>query len=1157
MTPPVLPERYTIERLLGEGATAQVYLAADSISGSPTALKVARRNLAVHRRFRARFAREVALAAQVTHEHVVPVRDFGVLEDGRPYVALAYAEAGNLKDLLARGFRVSQVLFLLEQVCLALANLHARGLLHQDLKPENILLHEEDGHLSAWVADLGVADEVRQIARDSGLVAGTPTYMAPEQLSGKRQEFGPWTDLYALGLILYEAMGGVRPHSATGRKQLLADRMLPPPPLKAITHLPPELHELVAILLDPEPRQRLDRAADVRRRLRDIRRLLGTEEELRVNVSTGPTELEYTDPVAKALLSETTTSLGEYIWNRVPPKTMPSEPPPPFIGERPSSLKLLALREIPLMAREEILAEIWDIARDVVQQKRPRVVLLIGERGAGKTRIANHTAHVLDEGGWMEVVHLRYQDPPGLDDGYMGAVREILVPWNDTRAALQARLARWLARDKESSLTRTLDEAGLLARWCGLQLPGETIPNAGLGLHFLYKHLDLRSWRGGGCIVMDDVHLAVEPGDGLALAEAVLDEAVGRRPLLILATLPSDALQDAGLRERLDVLQERGAVRIDVDQLSREQIARVLSESLPLAPALATAVARRVEGYPLHASMLLRECAARGLLRFEESSHTFVLDPALELSSVMPGDLEELYRRRLQSAVESTEDPAEAGEALAAIALTTQDPPVEVIREVAEVGLELLLATGLVHQERGLVRFEDKALKETARRLAEDLPSLAIQHAGLAQAWGNLGKSTGADVDLPLGLHRLRSGRPDKAVGPLLNCVRSMVEQGRYTAALQAADLAVIAADRSATRNHTALPVRMEARRLKALALMELDRPEEAAEQANEAGDLGWGERLIRTRLTVLKARAASELGNEDQARRLLGSAHGSFWAMRDNQGLAEVAACRAALARRENHLHSAIEQYEEALRLRPEPDSIGVDALSGLVHICLQQGRPEDAKPMVERLARAARKTGDTRFSAQASFAAGNVMLAQGRLKESSLHFRAAQAAAATSGDYRMQLNALNSLGEVARYRGDADRAQELYTTYTRLAHARGYSLLEAVGWLNLALIALGHSDLPRADLHARRASQAMANQPRSWVWMYVGLIRAAAAAAKADEERANQWWALAVGHGMKSLRSPDLWLPLSIVAEASKKHGWESLEEQSWALLATVKRA
>jgi tetratricopeptide (TPR) repeat protein len=384
-----------------------------------------------------------------------------------------------------------------------------------------------------------------------------------------------------------------------------------------------------------------------------------------------------------------------------------------------------------------------------------------------------------------------------------------------------------------------------------------------------------------------------------------------------------------------------------------------------------------------------------------------------------------------------------------------------------------------------------------------------------------------------------------------------MIHQGRYTAALQAAELAVIAADRSATRNHAALPNRLEARRLKAVALVELDRPEEAAAMAEEAGDLGWGDRLIRTRLTVVKARAASEMGKIEQARRLLGSAHGSFWAMRDNQGLAEVAACRAALARRENRLHAAIEQYEEALRMRPEPDRLGVDALSGIVHICLQQGRPVDARPMVARLARAARETGDTRFTAQASFAAGNVMLAEGRLKEAARHFQTAQAAAATSGDYRMQLNALNSLGEVARYRGDSETAQGLYTVYTRLAHARGYALLEAVGWLNLALIALGQTKPGRADLHARRASQAMARSPRSWVWMYVGLIRAACAASAGDQDKTDQWWRLAVDHGLRNLRSPDLWVPLSIVAESSKAQGWHELEDQSWALLATVKRA
>ncbi len=268
------------------------------------------------------------------------------------------------------------------------------------------------------------------------------------------------------------------------------------------------------------------------------------------------------------------------------------------------------------------------------------------------------------------------------------------------------------------------------------------------------------------------------------------------------------------------------------------------------------------------------------------------------------------------------------------------------------------------------------------------------------------------------------------------------------------------------------------------------------------------------------------------------------------------MAACRAGVARGENRLHPAFELYEEVLSLRPDTSRLGVQALSGSIHILLQQGHPDTARPFVERLTNAARATGNTRFSAQASFTRGNVLLYEGHLKKAARMFQIAHAAAATSGDYRMQLNTLNSLGEVARYRGDADAAEDLYTTYTRLAHARGYSLLEAVGWLNLALIALGHKNVALADLHARRAGQAIARAPRSWVWMYVGVIRAAAAAHSQDEERANQWWKLAVDHGMQKLRSPDLWLPLSILADAAKENGWESLEEQSWTLLATIPR-
>ncbi|MCP4808939.1 MAG: protein kinase [Proteobacteria bacterium] len=1158
---PTLPTRYRCDAFIGEGATGEVFKAHDTILGVDVAFKIVRKNLAMHRRFRARFSREVAISAQVAHRHLVPVHDTGILASNQPFVALAYADRGNLMDLLRQGCRLGELLRLSEQVCRALSALHARGLVHQDLKPENVLLHAEpDGRTGAWVADLGVADELGALARDARRVGGTPAFMAPEQLEGRPQEFGPWTDLYALGLMLYEALSGVRPHIAAGRRELLRLRLGPPPPLAVGDDVPQGLVDLIHNLLDPEPRQRYDRAADVRRMMADARKELEADDpELQLRRGGGAhTELESTDPVALAVLGAKHGRNASLRWNRVPPKRMPEEPTswnPPNLAS--ASLPLLALREMPLLGRDAEIQRIWTEARHVVSDRAPSVILVVGPRGSGRSALVHSVARTLDEGGWMEVVPLRYRDPPGIDDGYPGAVREILAPWNDDRRALQARLTRWFARDREDTLVAATHQAVQMARWSGYLYPGEQPPNTALGLNFLYQHLERRAWRGGSCVVMDDVNHAEEPGDGLAMAEALLDETVGRRPVLVLATLSAESLRDdPELAERVEMLQERGALRIDLAPPGTDLIDRILSETLFLDPGLAEEIARRIDGHPLQATLLLRDWAARGALESDETGR-FRLKAGNDLRKLLPSDLESLFRMRLQSAVDATGHPEEAAAALAAVSLAGQAPPIEVLREVSEIGVEELLATGLLRQDSGVLRFEQGGLERTARALAQELPNAHEIHMLLADAWRQLGERTGADVDLPLGMHLLEAGHSAEAVGSLLRSVRGMLDQGRLNVARRAADLAIRAADHSWSPDNEALPVRMEARRLKGIALLELDDPEGALKEALSAADLGWGERLTRTRLTVLRARAEMELNRGPRARSLLTGAHQSFWAMRDKEGLAEIALYRGHLARTDNRLHEALEQYNEVLRQRPIEARVCVAAMQGLVHVYLHLGTTEEAAPIVQQLAESARQTGDTRTEAEASFAAGNVRLQQGRLDEAHRLFLRAQAKAAASGDMRMLVNAVNYLGEVARHQGDVVEARRLYTRYVRLARGRHWDLAEAVGRINLALIDLGVRDMARADLHASRAAQVMARQPRSWIWVYVGVIRSACAAWSADEAKTRQWWQLALERGARTHRSGDLWGPVQALHEACETHGWSDLENDALELLAIIRRA
>ena len=167
-------------------------------------------------------------------------------------------------------------------------------------------------------------------------------------------------------------------------------------------------------------------------------------------------------------------------------------------------------------------------------------------------RTVQSIAQTIEAQGHMEVAMLQCHQPSGPDDGYRGAVQEILAPWNDTRDALQTRFMRWLSRDQQRHPGQVETEASVLARWCGYMGEGETPVNAAVGLAFLYRHLDARAWRGGALLLLDDAHLAQEAGDGLNIADAVIDQSIGERPLLLVAISSEALANDDALARRSD-----------------------------------------------------------------------------------------------------------------------------------------------------------------------------------------------------------------------------------------------------------------------------------------------------------------------------------------------------------------------------------------------------------------------------------------------------------------------------------------------------------------------------------------------------------------------------------------------------------------------------
>jgi len=253
----VLAGRFVLERELGCGGMARVYLGTDRVLERPVAVKVLRPGYG-GTEVASRFRREGRTAARLSHPNVVQVYDAGEGElEGRrvSYIVMEYAPGGDLRSLISRRGTIpeGELRRLGEKVCAGLAHAHGRGVVHRDIKPHNILL---DGRGEPKVSDFGIARalEATRVTR-TGSFLGTALYSSPEQLRGERA--GPESDVYSLGVTLYQAATGRLPFEGTPME--VACRHLsedPPPPRAANPALSLELEEIILRCLSKDPAAR-------------------------------------------------------------------------------------------------------------------------------------------------------------------------------------------------------------------------------------------------------------------------------------------------------------------------------------------------------------------------------------------------------------------------------------------------------------------------------------------------------------------------------------------------------------------------------------------------------------------------------------------------------------------------------------------------------------------------------------------------------------------------------------------------------------------------------------------------------------------------------------------------------------------------------------
>jgi serine/threonine-protein kinase len=259
---------YRVLRTLGRGGMATVYLARDERHRRSVALKVLHPDLA-HVLGSERFLREIEIAANLTHPHILPLHDSGEAA-GLLYYIMPYVEGESLRDRLNREIQlpVEDALQIAREVADALAYAHGQGVIHRDIKPENILL--SGGH--ALVADFGIARAFGQAGAEqltgTGIAVGTAAYMSPEQASGQRQLDGR-SDVYSLGCVLYEMLAGEPPYTGPSAQAIIAKRFSDPVPRlhRVRPSVPESVDQAVTRALDPVAADRIPTAAEFARLL--------------------------------------------------------------------------------------------------------------------------------------------------------------------------------------------------------------------------------------------------------------------------------------------------------------------------------------------------------------------------------------------------------------------------------------------------------------------------------------------------------------------------------------------------------------------------------------------------------------------------------------------------------------------------------------------------------------------------------------------------------------------------------------------------------------------------------------------------------------------------------------------------------------------------
>jgi len=587
---------------LGQGAAGVVWRA--DLGGHEVAVKVLTSTLARQPLRREAFLREVTAVARLRHPALVEVYEYGIRDDGSPWMAMELASGGTLRDRAPVDF--TELRGVLQVLLDALAHAHAHDLVHRDLKPANVLIcGPTDARPGLKLADFGIAQAIG--GGDRLGRTGTPRYMSPEQFRGHWRMAGPWSDLYALGCMAFELAGEAAPFRGTSAELAAAHLSAPPPRLRPRFPVPDGFEAWLGRLLQKEPRHRYANAADAAAGLQSLGTVHGTGASPWPDLAPTLTHLGTAIDLPEFVFVGSPDGAPEPVEIALAP--LPNEPPAALHHEprRGLGLGLAGLREVPLIGRTEELDALWGVLRGAVADHETRSVLLRGPAEVGKTRLAETILRRARETG---CVGLRVVS--GAPDPILEALRQALRCEGLEGDALAAHL---VARTGSSALASTLSstDAGFAEIWGAL-----------------------KNWAGPRplVLVLDDVVTDPEAVEMIGIA--------GGHPALFLLTARDEELAENEVLSKR--IQSLGPEVMMVGPLAEGHWAPLADAMLGMSHALAGRLAVRAGGNPGLAARLVSDLVGRGAFRVSDVG--LELDPDADLA--LPADAVTHWKSRVR-----------------------------------------------------------------------------------------------------------------------------------------------------------------------------------------------------------------------------------------------------------------------------------------------------------------------------------------------------------------------------------------------------------------------------------------------------------------------------------------------------------------------------